>query len=292
VGSLLRPRVPLVRYASGLVAADLRVTTSVTEYTTEAGAAAGFAFGARMDDRSGQDVPGVGHWRPVEATRSVGTEPESGDPLQRLDLAFQYGQLVGEVTVIDYRNAEPELATVERLAEALLARIGRVQEQGGAGLSTQALRLTPIDVWIEGARLRDFYVRQGGMDEHTFGQLAASVREDGVLPTGSPTASSGVPDRVDTYMFWTPVGDGDPIDLPLYVVWLDRYRSAERADAEISRLSTDLGPGYIDVHEFLTRERIGDQSRHFAYRFEGDPSGVVRVTWWWRGSATSWYGPR
>jgi hypothetical protein len=180
------------------------------------------------------------------------------------------------VTVIDYRNAEPELATVERLAEALLARIGRVQEQGGAGLSTQALRLTPIDVWIEGARLRDFYVRQGGMDEHTFGQLAASVREDGVLPTGSPTASSGVPDRVDTYMFWTPVGDGDPIDLPLYVVWLDRYRSAERADAEISRLSTDLGPGYIDVHEFLTRERIGDQSRHFAYRFEGDPSGVVR----------------
>ena len=77
-------------------------------------------------------------------------------------------------------------------------------------------------------------------------------------------------------MFWTPVGDGDPLQLPLYVVWLDRYASNEDAEAAISGLSTELGEGYVDVVEAEVGGGIGDQSREFSYVYVGDPTGTVQ----------------
>jgi hypothetical protein len=243
------------------------------------GAEAGFAFVAgNMDDHpGGQDVPDVrAIGDQTDATRSADVELESGDPWQRLELAFRLGKLVASVDVIDYRNVEPELAVAELLAEALLTKIERVQAEGTPGLSPRALRLAPLASWIEANRLRDFYVRVGGRDEPTFAQMVAALRDGGTAPTGTPAPSRGFVRPSDTYMFWTPVGEGDPLKLPLYVVWLDRYASSQQAASAVRALSSDLGSGYFDVQEFLSAEHIGDQSREFAYRFEGDASGTAR----------------
>ena len=47
LGSLLRPVVPLEPLSSSLVAADMRISTSVTEFADSEGAAAVFAFNER-----------------------------------------------------------------------------------------------------------------------------------------------------------------------------------------------------------------------------------------------------
>ena len=315
VGSLLRPRVPLVRYPSGLVAADIRVSTSVTEYASEAGAVSGYSFVADdQRDFGDVEVPTdtvFGDQSRVE--RSTGLDPESGDFLQRLDITFQLDNLVAEVSILDYLNVEPNLAVGEHLAHALRAKIESVRTNGGPGLSQQVLRLTPLFTWIEAGRLRDFYVRQAGMDEPTFGELASAIREQPVQSTppqsipvqtaeqssglvlrhsappqgadlqprlqtfqpATPAATSGLAEPRDTYMFWTPVGEGDPVDLPLFVTWLDRYQTPQEAAAAVDELTEELGPGYADVHESIAAERVGERSRQFAYRFEGDPTGAV-----------------
>lgn len=278
VGSLLQPRLPLVRRRSGLIDAEVRVTTAVTEFATAEGAAAVFGFNeGPMDDAPGEDVEGS---RPFgdqsELTRSTGTEALSGEPLQRLELAARTGNLIAEVVVVDYRAVEPDLPTVERLGEALLDKLATVRANGGAGLSGRAVRLTPAAPWIEEARLRDYYVRREGVAEPTFAQIVAALRDGRSTPVPQVTLRPGTVSPIDTYMYWTPVGEGDPLDLPLYVAWLDRYDSPEQARAALTSLTDDLGPGYVDVVEFTAGEELGDQSREWVYAYEGDPSGPVR----------------
>jgi hypothetical protein len=74
----------------------------------------------------------------------------------------------------------------------------------------------------------------------------------------------------DTYFFWTPVGEGDAFQLPLYVNWIDRYDSADAASAALRAVrNTDLGPGYINVRNFTqTDEPVGDEWRMFGYVFD------------------------
>ena len=278
VGSLLRPLVPLESLASGLVAAQTRITTAVTEFDTPEGAAATFAFNeGEMDDFPGQDVPGTRTFGDEsELTRSTGTEIVTGKPLQRIELAFRVGNLIGEAVIVDYRNIEPDTTTIELLGAALHDKIERSRNTTGPGLSQRALRLTPMATWIEGARLRDFYVRLDGTTEPTFPQMISAIRAGDAFWSVPPDADGGDTAPLDTYMFWTPVGEGDPLALPLYVVWLDRYQSDDDAVAAVEGLSTDLGEGYVDVVESEVGEGIGDQSREFSYVYEGDPTGPVR----------------
>lgn len=277
VGSMLRPRVPLERLPSGLVAAEQRISTAVSRYATAQGAATGYAFteGA-LDDPRGRDVPGTRTFGDEsELTRSRGNDPETGDRLRRLELSFRVGNLVAEVTIVDYADNEPEVATVEQLAELLLARI----ERGvmlGPGLSPRALRITPLAPWIEEGRLRDFYVRIDRVEEPTFSQIVTAIREGRETPAPS-LAPPGTVLPQDTYMFWTPVGEGDPLELPLYVSWIDRYESEQQASASLRAVTTDLGPGYTNVRELAQiAEPVGEDSRTFAYHFEGDPTATVR----------------
>jgi hypothetical protein len=180
------------------------------------------------------------------------------------------------VTVIDYQNVEPEIATVEQLADAMLIKIERVQQVTDPGLSARALRLDPAAPWIESARLRDFYVRHDHQSEPTFAQIVAAKRDGTSLQVAATGATGGLQLPIDTYMYWTPVGEGDALAMPLYVTWLDRYASPGQADVAISQLSADLGPGYVDVQEVTDGVVIGDESRQYAYTYEDDPAGPVR----------------
>lgn len=278
VGSLLRPRIPLEPLSSGLVAADMRISTSVTEFSTSEGAAATFAFNeGEMDDSPGEDVPGTRVFGDEsEITRSTGTEVTTGNPLQRLELAFRLNSTIAEVTIVDYENAEPEIETVERLGAALLAKIELGRANANLGLSTRVLRLSPMAPWIENARVRDFYTRHDRVSEPTFGQLINALQNE-AGSEGTPTAVvENVDPPIATYLFWTPVGEGDPLALPLYVVRLSQYASTGQAESAVAGLSTDLGPGYVDVLEVDDDSVIGDESRAFSYRFEGDSTGAVQ----------------
>lgn len=277
VGSLLRPVVPLESLDAALVAAEMRVSTSVTAFVTPEGAAATFAFNeGPMDDQPGADLPDA---RPYgdesEVTRSTGTEVTTGAPLQRLELAFRLDNLIGEVTIVNYRDVEPDLATLEALGDALLAKIEAGVAAPGPGLSDQVLRISPMAGWIESARLRDFYTRFDRVSEPTFAQIVGAIR-DGVPLELNGTPQNGVAAPLDTYLFWTPLGEGDPLSLPLYVVRISRYASEDYAAAAVAALTADLGEGYSNVLESQVGAEIGDESREFSYRYEGDPSGPVR----------------
>jgi hypothetical protein len=279
LGSLLRPKVPLTHLPSGLVAAEQRISTAVSEFATAEGAAASFAFlEGTLDNQPGQDVPGTRIFGDESAlTRSTGYEIETGNPVQRLELAFRVDNLVADVEIVDFDNIEPDVATIEQLGDLLMARIEQAPAQGGPNLSPRVLRIAPLVPWIEKGRLRDFYIRLEGRDEPMFAQIVAAMREGSATsPPATPVAADGLLPEA-TYMFWTPVGEGQVIDLPLYVVWLNRYDSPELAAAALQAVTTDLGPGYVNVRELSPPTvQPGDESRWFAYRYEGDPAGPVR----------------
>jgi hypothetical protein len=104
----------------------------------------------------------------------------------------------------------------------------------------------------------------------------SAVRAGDPFWSESPTTDVAGTAPLDTYRFWTPVGQGAPLTLPLYVVWLDNYDNSERAAAAVEALSTDLGEGYVAVFESQVTEEIGDQSREFSYVYAGDSTGAVR----------------
>ncbi len=278
VGSLLRPVSPLEQLSAGLIAADTRVSSSVTEFTSSEGAAAVFAFNeGEMDDAPGEDVPGTRVFGDEsELTRSTGTEPVTGRSLQRLELAFRLDSTIGEVNIINYGNVEPEIETAERLGAALLAKMELGRANADPGLSTRVLRLSPMATWIENARLRDFYTRRDRTSEPMFAQIVDAIRNDVPLNVNPSALDAGVDPPLSTYMYWTPIGEGDPLELPIYVVWINQYASPGQAAAAVADLSTDLGPGYVDVLEAQDDVVVGDESRSFSYRFEGDPTGVVQ----------------
>jgi hypothetical protein len=273
VGSLLRPKVPLQRLPSGFVAAEQRLNSSVTEYSTAEGAKASFAlFEGAFDEPRGSDIEGTRVLGDEsELTRSTGKEASTRQRYQRLELTFRLDNLIGEVNIVDFDNVEPEVATIEKLADLLLIKIVSARIAPGPELSSRVLRVTPLAPWIEGGRLRDYYVRLAGRRESTFAQLVDAIRASGSA-TGSFTVSYGGGALLarDTYLFWTPVGEGEAFQLPLYVSWIDRYDSPEAATAAIRAVrSTDLGPGYVNVRNFTEAdEQVGDDWRMYGYVFD------------------------
>lgn len=278
VASLLNPKVPLERLPSGLVAGEDRVVAAISEYQTESGAELAFSVLEGSQDDEGLDVLGTRSFgNESDLTRSSAPDPESGDLAQRLELSFRVDNLIANIAIINYTDEEPSIETIEQLGEALRSRIARRHEEPGPGLSERVLRLEPLVTWIERGRVRDFYVRLNGAQLPTFGQIAAALRE------GKPFASMASPVPLpgsylpqSTYMFWTPIGDGDPAKLPLYVAWIDHYQSRGQAEAALRAIPSDLGPGYSDVREFQMSDHLGDESRAFAYSYTGDPAGPVR----------------
>ena len=276
---MLRPYLPLKYLPSGLVVAKQRVTSAVAEYATAEGAMTNFAFmEGPMDDSRGKDLAGTRVFGDEsEITRSRGTDAETRTRFQRLELTFRVDNLIGEVTILDYTDEEPDVRTVEQLAEMLLSRIKRELVNPGPRLSPQMLRIEPLAPWVEAGRLRDFYTRIDRYDERTFAQVIAAIRDGQDAPL---IAALHTPHDellpIHTYMFWSPIGDGDPLELPLYVTWLDHYETPGLAATALNAVSSDLGPGYVNVHEFTNlAEPIGHDSRMFAYAYAGDGEALV-----------------
>ena len=280
VSSLLRPVVPLERLPSGLIAADIRINSAVAEYASADDAATAFAiYEGPLDHEGGVDIPGTRTFGDeAEITRSSTTDSETGKPVQRLELAFRLDNLVAEVTIMDFTNVEPELATVEALGEKLLTKVsyhGAVKEPG---LKSPWLpRLSPAAPWIEEGQVHDFYTHIYGRDEVEFAQLVMAIREGLPMPLPATPFPSDDPHPRHIYLFSSPVGAGDELDLPHYATWISLYTTHEHAAESLYSLTPTLGPGYTDVRELPdVAEEISNPSRVFVYSFSAPHTPPVR----------------
>lgn len=279
VASMLRPRLPLTRLPSGLVTANARITSSVTEFASAEGAAASFALmEGDLDDVDGRDLPNARQiGEQSEVTLSRGREIETREPFRRLELSFRTGNLIGEVTIVNYDTDPPELELIEDLGDLLLARIEEARADPSPQISTRVARIWPFEPWISEAAMRDYYVRLDGRAEPTFAEIVNGLERGLDLADASvPPIPDEAVRPLDTYLYWTPVGTGERLEIPLYVAWVDRYPSPQQATAALSAVTNDLGAGYVDVQELPNiTEPIGDGVRAFAYRYEGDPNFPV-----------------
>jgi hypothetical protein len=280
VSSLLQPTLPLNRIRSGAVPADWRIFSAVAEYASPEGASASFAYmEGGLDHVGGEDVADARAFgNESDITRSRGREVDSNEPFRRLELSFRVDNLIAEVAMIHYETVEPDLVVLEQLGEILLARIEQARTDPGPRISPRVLRIEPVAPQVQRGIVRDFYIRIDGQGESTFAEIVNRVEaglnltEASVAPEPAETVRA-----IDTYMYWTQIGFGDQHDLPLYVSWIDRYLSPQQANVAVNAVTTDLGPGYVDVRELFTIvEPVGDGVRAFAYRYEGDPELPVQ----------------
>ena len=117
------------------------------EYASIEGAAAGFALlETEASDAGMKDVPGTGVIGDRSEITRFRRSSDNGEPYRALDLTFQVDNLVAGVTVGEFGGREPDLATVEALAERLLEKVRLGQAGSGPGLSNLALRLAGPDI--------------------------------------------------------------------------------------------------------------------------------------------------
>src|SRR5215218_7123065 len=106
------------------------VAPYIIEYASVEGAAAGFTLletealeaGAAMTDVPGTRV--IGDRSEITRFRRAS---DNGEPYRALDLTFQVDNLVAVVTLGEFGDHQPDLATVEALADLLLAKVQRGQ---------------------------------------------------------------------------------------------------------------------------------------------------------------------
>ena len=246
---------------------ELVVTSTITEYATARGAAAGFTFledETAHPDRDYRDVSGVRLGEQAELTRwSDVTPPEAPVPdlpYQVLNLTFREGNLVGDVIIEDFTNAEPDQALAEALAGVLRERMAAVQATGGPGLGELIARPAAA----EGMTGFDGYVRLDGTTlpgpNSTADDLAALEAEYGATTT--------------VYTYQAAIGDN-----PYLAVFFSRVPDAAAAGTWLAATRGPLPSTtalYVDVVEETGTTTIGESSRVFSYGFDIGGGTVVR----------------
>jgi arylsulfatase A-like enzyme len=118
------------------------VVSYLLEYASVEGASAGFAL--LSTDHTGSTTPDVLGGRSFgdrSQVRRFWGLADFGEQYQALNLTFHLGNLVAGVTVGEFGDRVPELATLEALGGRLLTKLRAGQSGGGPGLSNLALRL-------------------------------------------------------------------------------------------------------------------------------------------------------
>ena len=245
------------------------VTSSLTEFATAEGAAAGFAFlEAEVAPRPGgraapRDLPLA---RPfgdqAELTRLDGAE--SGQRFQGLELTFRVGNLHGRVTLHEYAGQEPDRATVDMLAEGLLTKLRGAPSLPAPGLSNVALRLRLGGAVATGG---DFYLRLDGRTFPRFNEPAAVLAARAAAYAGA----------ADVYRASAriQVGDEASDDDVRYATVLYRFANAEAASgwlrgaAEHLAQTPEVGGGrplpYLDVEPVAEAPNVGEEAVALAY---------------------------
>src|SRR5215208_5959221 len=243
------------------------VAPYVIEYASAEGAGAGFTLlETEIPEAEMNDVPG---------TRIIGDRSEitrfrrstdNGEPYRALDLTFQVDNLVAGVTIGEFNSRQPDLATVEALADLLLAKVRRGQAEGGPGTSSVILRLEGPDIETRS----DEYGRLDGQTLPNYGEtsdeLAARAGRYGdalvvygvgqSIARGSPARTDDIRIGVSIYQFASELDAAG---------WLQS--GAERAEQS---------PNIIEAIPVPGAATIGDASGTLAIATERGGAGTAR----------------
>ncbi|MBW3633162.1 MAG: sulfatase [Chloroflexi bacterium] len=243
------------------------VAPYVIEYASSEGAAAGFALlETEAPDARMKDVPEtrvIGDRSEVTRFRQ---SSENGEPYRALDLTFQVDNLVAGVTVGEFHGREPDLATVEALAERLLERVRLGQASADPGLSNLALRLGGPDIETRS----DEYGRISGQ---TFPNYSETPDEfaDRTQRYGDAVAVYGVGQSI-------PVGGPARTDDTRYFVSLYEFGSERDAVGWLQDgvARAELSPNVIAATPVAGAAVIGDASATLAIATERGGAGTAR----------------
>ena len=250
------------------------VYTDIEEYADAADAAAEFALiEAPVAAGEGTPVP-----RDIAGTRTIGdastirryerVTSDTGLPFLQLNLAFQRGNLIAAVGIAEYTGEEPDLATLESLADTLLAKIDAVAIGGGPGLQSRTLRLTGQDL----ATSFDSYIRIAGETLPNYNETAEQTAE----------FAARLGDATDIYAVVQQLTGGtedqaDDVVFTFSSVY--RFATAEAATAWLrggqERLASQ-STIYLDVTPVDGAPTMGDESAAYSLTIAGgESSGFV-----------------
>jgi hypothetical protein len=184
----------------------------------------------------------------------LGVQPATGLSYRGLDLTFRVENLFAGVGVYDYTGGEPDVATLEALAQTYLEHIEQVLAVGGPGLSNRIVRLesTLLDA------VRDDYGRIGGVHISDYNESAEEF--------AARSARAG--DATDVYFVAQrlPSGSAAPGDDVTYQGNI--YRFADKAAAsywlnEGEERLAQIG-AFVQITVVPDAATIGDESLTFA----------------------------
>lgn len=228
-----------------------RVVSSIHEYDDAGGAAAGIEAVAILRTALDPTATVLATTRPFGDQAQMilaETAPVVDAPTTKLlDVQFRFGQRVAGVTIFDYTDQQPEIATVEALAGIMVDKLQNLAAQEQPGLSFRALRLTGAEV------ATDVYFRRDGAIMPIAGETAEHLR---VRELSYGTA----PDVYRTFHFLPvdPYPTHDLRVLNLVLGFADEAEAAAYLDTLPDVLAQDPEVGELTV--LPDRPGLGDEA--------------------------------
>ncbi len=235
-----------------------RIRSSVTDYATAEGAAAGFAYL--------EDVRGVVSAKVVPGTRTYGEQSAitsdrgvssiDGRPYRSLDLTFRVGTLVAGVTLAVYPSklaTTPDQAEVEALGAIMEARVTSPPADG-AGLGRALARLR-----FPGAAIVTY-------DDAYYRIAGTNVPISGETKNAAASRALTYQAATDVYQLWQGVDVGAASGF-LYGVTLLHFPSDAAAAGWVTHLQTILGenPFYAQMRPVSEVGAMGDHVLALSY---------------------------
>jgi N-acetylglucosamine-6-sulfatase len=245
------------------------VAPYVIEYASGEGATTGFTLletealeaGAAMTDVPGTRV--IGDHSEITRFRRAS---DSGEPYRALDLTFQVDNLVAGVTLGEFDDRQPDMATVEALGELLLDKVRGGQAGSGPGLSSLALRLAGPDIETRS----DEY---GRLDGQTFPNYSET-------PDELADREERYGNAVVVYGVGQSIARGSPArsDDTRYGVSLYQFASEQDAAGwlESGVARAEKSPNIIEAIPVAGAATIGEASGTLAIATERSGAGTAR----------------
>lgn len=198
-----------------------------------------------------------------EATMYVTGDPATGQDLPVLDIAFLVDNLMLGVRLFQRDGTEPDLGEGEALAGILEDRVDDVLNEGGPGLSRQALRLEGDQV----VPSVDNYVLLDG-------NAIQFYYEDRLESRQRATESADV-GETDEYTVWqqlAALGEGQ-VDDVWYMLRIRRFDRAQDASSWLANVPAEIGndTGYAEFQIDERATSFGDESLSFTMNWADGP---------------------
>ena len=230
------------------------IVVELVEYADDEGASTGYDLLTQANAGAGFDAVSGGEGIGDQAGlfRVSGTST-NGEPYRWLDLVFQSGPVVAQVSIVDFTNDSPPVSEAERLGADLADRIGAVLEDGSPGLGTAIQRID-----AEGTSIYwDWYRRLDGETRRNYNETdnAYEANDENYDDVGV----------VDHYVFVEDLPAEDPDD-PVYSYYAellqfeDEDAAADYVQEQPQAFVESPAGGYSNVEIVDDAESYGDES--------------------------------